>query len=93
MTGTKTEDVRDYCQQLQQKGAERVVVRWIDEKRPIHHDNDGGMTIDQVTELTLKTAIAGEIVERTFEGVPYREAKPILMACDFEVIDRTDNVT
>ena len=93
MIETSSEDVREYCEKLQQKDVDRVVVRWIDEKRPVHHQNDDGMTIRQVTELTLKTAVDGELVEQTFEGVSYRQAKPFLMACDFEVIDRTDNLT
>jgi hypothetical protein len=93
VTDESIEDVRAYCDELQQKGVERVVVRWIDEKRPVHHDEDDGMTIEKVTELTLKSAHDGEVVERTFEGVAYQEVKPMLMACDFEVIERTDNLT
>ncbi len=87
-----TEELESFCDQLEASGAERVVVRWIDEKRPVD-DDDEGVTVRQVTEATLRSAIDGELVEATFEDIPHRELRQRLEPYDFDVLYRTDNVT
>ena len=91
MSDEPTEQLRDHCADLQQRGAQRVVVRWIDEKRPVHHGD--GMTVRQVTELTVKAVLDDELVEKTFDGISYRQVLPMLKSFDFELIDRSDNLT
>ena len=86
------DEFRSFCDQLEQKGAERVVIRWIDEKRPIQQEGEG-VTVGQVTRVTLKTAVDGEMVERSFEGLDYHQARGILSDYPFTVLDRNDNLT
>ena len=89
----KIDEVRDFCDELERRGAERVVLRWIDEKRPVHHDDDEGMTIRKVTRTTVKTVIDGAVVEQTFEDLPYNQVRIICAGYDFETIERNKNLT
>jgi hypothetical protein len=86
-----TEELEQFCQRLESEGADRVVVRWIDETRPV--EDDDGITVRQVTEATVKSAIDGELVEATFQGIPHRELRRHLEPYDFDVLYRTDNLT
>lgn len=85
------EDLEAFCADLESKGVERVVVRWIDERRPVH--DEGGVTVEKVTEATLKTAVDGEVVTETFEEIPYEQLRAALAPFEFEVLYRSDNLT
>jgi len=85
------DELQKFCDRLEEACDGRVVVRWIDEQRPVHEDDE--VAIREVTEATLKTAIDGEIVTRTFEHIPYAELKSTLAPYDFEVLYRSDNLT
>jgi len=80
-----------FCKDIERQGAERVVVRWIDETRPV--DEDQGVTVTSVQRATLKTAIDGEMLEETFEGLDYRSLKQIIEGYDFAALFRSDNLT
>jgi hypothetical protein len=102
------DELEAYADELQERGAQTVVVRWIDEKRPVAVDPDdpeaadavpddrptegrSSFTVKKVTEVTLKAGIDGEVEERTFEGLPYREVRATLAPYDFETIYRSNN--
>lgn len=80
-----------FCEDIDARGAERVVVRWIDEKRPV--DEEEGVTVKQVRRATLKTAVDGEMIEETFEGLDYRTLKKVVEGWEFDVLFRSDNLT
>lgn len=86
------EQLRAFCERLDEDGADRVVVRWIDEQRPVQTD-DGATKIESVQQLTLKGAVDGEVDACTVEHLPVRVAKGLLGSFDFEVIERNDNLT
>lgn len=88
---TQVEDLKSFCTELEESGVERVVVRWIDENRPVHDGDE--VAIRSVTEATLKAGIDGEIVRRTFEEIPYEKLRSILSPYDFEILYRSDNLT
>lgn len=85
------ESLREFCRTVEREGEGRVVVRWIDEKRPVHDDR--GVAVEQVTEATVKAAVDGEVVTRTFEGVPYRRLREEIDSFGFETLFRSDNLT
>lgn len=90
------DDLRDYAAHLESKDVDRVVIRWIDEVRPVEateEEGGEGFTVKEVVRVTLKAGIDGEMVEKTFEGLKYRQARSILAEYDFETLYRTDNVT
>lgn len=85
------DELESFCDELEDSEADRVVVRWIDEQRPVQEE--GGVTIRSVTEVTIKGAVDGEVVSKTYEEVPYAEIKALLAPYDFEVLYRSDNLT
>ncbi len=84
--------LRAFCEELDANGADRVVVRWIDEQRPVQTD-EGATKIESVQQLTLKGAVDGEVDACTVEHLPVQVAKGLLKSFDFEVIERNDNLT
>jgi len=88
---SELDELESFCDDLREAGVERVVVRWIDENRPVHEEE--GVTIRSVTEATLKAAVDGEIVSRTFEEIPYQQLRSALTPYEFEVLYRSDNLT
>jgi hypothetical protein len=86
------ETLRSFCRRLEEAGAERVVLRWIDEKRPVKTE-EGGMSIESVQQLTVKGAIGDEVTSCTVEHVPKQVAEGLLRRFDFEIIERNDNLT
>lgn len=83
--------LENFCADLESSGVERVVARWIDEKRPVHEEDE--VAIRKVTEVTLKAAVDGEVVARTFEEIPYEKVRSVLAPYEFEVLYRNDNLT
>jgi hypothetical protein len=67
----------------------RVVVRWIDEQRPLPEE-EGGFTITRVTQITVTTSIDGEAIRETFE-VDRETAAAEIAARGIEVLWRNDN--
>lgn len=85
------QQLETFCKDIERRGAERVVVRWIDETRPV--DEDEGVTVKSVQRATLKTAIDGEMLEETFDGLDYRTLKRIVEGYEFDTLFRSDNLT
>lgn len=85
------ESLREFCRTVEEEGEGRVVVRWIDEKRPVHDDR--GVAVETVTEATVKAALDGEVVSRTFEGISHRRLREEIEQFDFETLFRSDNLT
>jgi hypothetical protein len=67
----------------------RVVVRWVDEQRPLPEDG-GGITIRRVTEIIVTTSIDGDAIRESFE-VDRETAAAEIAARGIEVLWRNDN--
>ncbi len=85
------EKLRTVCDEIADQGAERVVARWIDETRPV--DQEEGIRVEPVRRVTVKTAVDGEMIEETVEGVDHETMREILDSYDFETLYRSDNLT
>jgi len=83
--------LENFCADLEAEGVDRVVARWIDEKRPV--DENDEVAIRKVTEVTLKAAINGAVTTRTFEDIPFEKVRSVLAPYEFEVLYRNDNLT
>ena len=85
------DDLREYLEHLHDQGVDRLVVRWTDESRPIVGPDDG-VDVRHVQRLVLTAKLGDEAVQRTFEGVGYREAKPVIDSYPFRVLYRSENL-
>ena len=86
------DDLRAYLDRLHDHGVERLVVRWIDETRPVEQ-GESGYTVEPVRRAVLTAQVEGEAEQRTFEGIEYEELRTIVDPYPFETLYRTDNVT
>lgn len=78
--------------ELDQAGVERLVVRWIDETRPIPED-ESGYTVGRVTRATLTARKDDGVVQKTVEGIGYEELRQTVARYPFETLFRSDNLT
>ena len=86
------DELRDYLDRLREHGVERLVVRWIDETRPVE-EGESGYTVRPVRRAVLTAKIDGEAEQRQFEGIEYEELRTTIDPYPFETLYRTDNVT
>ena len=86
------DELRAYLDQLQESGADKLVVRWIDETRPVQ-DGDTGYTVEPVRRAVLTTSIDGEALRQTVEGIGYQKLRATIDPFPFETLYRSDNVT
>ncbi len=84
--------LESFLDELDAAGVERLVVRWIDETRPVP-ENESGYTVGRVTRVTFTAQRDGEVVRQTFEGVGYDELRQMVARYPFETLYRSDNVT
>ncbi|MFB6263514.1 MAG: hypothetical protein ABEL76_07805 [Bradymonadaceae bacterium] len=87
------ERLQEDCDQLEDAGVDTVVARWVDEVRPVDGEDEDGVTVKEVTEVTLKAAPDGEVVAETYPDVTYAELKGELESRAFEVVYRAENIT
>jgi hypothetical protein len=86
-----TDELTAYLDRLEDAGVERLVVRWIDESRPILH-GESGVEVAHVKRATFTAKVDGEAEQTEIEGVPYDELKRVVDTYPFEVLYRSDNV-
>lgn len=88
------ERLQAWCRDVSERGADRVVVRWIDEVRPVADEEGEGVTVREVSRATLKAAPDGDdIVTETFEGIPHLRLRSVVDDFEFDVFYRNDNYT
>ncbi|MFW5966829.1 MAG: hypothetical protein ACOCV2_04885 [Persicimonas sp.] len=92
MTSDPIARLTDFLDRLDEAGCEKVVVRWVDETRPVEHD-ESGYTVRRVARATLTAAIDEEVERETFEEIAYEELRELLARYPFETMFRSDNVT
>lgn len=83
------EELNELLDQVAKSERPRVVVRWVDEQRPIP-EQEAGITIKRVTNVTVTTSIDGEAVRREFD-VDRETAAAEIAARGIEVLWRNDN--
>lgn len=86
------EELEVFLDELDAARVERVVVRWVDETRPIA-EGDSGVTVGRVTSVTVTAAVDGEVARRSFEGIGHDELRRLVDSYPFEVLYRSDNLT
>jgi hypothetical protein len=84
--------VKKLLDQLDDAGAERLIVRWIDETRAVP-EHDSGYTVKRVAEVTLTAKLGDEVIQETFEDVGYDELRDVVAMYPFQTLYRSDNVT
>jgi hypothetical protein len=85
------DDLKAYLDRLQDEGVDRLVVRWVDESRPIMH-GESGVEVAHVQKATFTAKVGGEAEQTEFEGLAYDEMKRIVDTYPFQTLFRSDNV-
>lgn len=83
------DELKQLLDEVEASDRPRVVVRWIDEQRPIPEE-EGGITIKRITKIIVTTSIAGSAVRREFE-VDRETAAAEIAARGIEVLWRNEN--
>lgn len=97
-TSEQLEKVRIFLDELDAHETEQLVVRWVDETRPMAasdggRDEQSGYTVGRVARVTFTAKRGDEVVQETFEDVGYDELKKLVAQYPFETLYRSDNVT
>ena len=58
-----------FLDRVEASGSERMIVRWVDESRPVPAEEGSGFAVRRVTRVTITAKLDGEAVQETFEGV------------------------
>ena len=69
----------------------RVVLRWIDECRPVPNET-GGYTVANVQSVTLTGMVAGSMRRETFDGLGRAELRQFARGRRIQFIERADNI-
>ena len=86
------ERLKDFLDELDELGTDRLVVRWTDETRPVAEE-DSGYTVGRVARATLTARRGDEVVQESFEEVGYDELRKMVDLYPFQTLYRSDNVT
>ena len=86
-----TDELKTHLDRLEDHGVERLVVRWIDESRPIMR-GESGVEVAHVQRAILTARVDGEADRTEFEGIPYDDLKLTIDTYPFDVLYRSDNV-
>jgi hypothetical protein len=86
------ERLEDFLEELLDEGAERLVVRWVDETRPVPED-ESGFTVKRVIRATLTARMGDEVVQRDFDDIAYKELRQTVAMYPFQTLYRSDNLT
>lgn len=86
-----TDELKAYLDRLEDEGVDRLVVRWIDESRPIVH-GESGVEVAHVMRATFTAKVGGDAEQTEIDGVPFDELKRIVDTYPFETLYRSDNV-
>ena len=69
----------------------RVVLRWIDECRPVPNET-GGYTVANVKSITLTGMVAGSLRREIFVGLGRAEFRQFAAGRKIQFIERDDNI-
>ena len=83
--------IEAFLNEVEKEFGARLVVRWIDEVRPVENST-GGYTVTNVQRLTLTGRINGEVRRQTFEDCGREEFSQLARGRNIELIMRSDNV-
>ena len=86
-----TDALKDYLDRLEDAGVDRLVVRWVDESRPVMR-GESGVEVTHVKRATFTAKVDGEAEQTAFEGIAFDELKLLVDTYPFEVLYRSDNV-
>lgn len=92
MSDESIERLEAFLEELDEALVDRVVVRWIDETRPVE-EGESGYTVRPVSRATLTARVDDEVVRRTFDEIGYDDLRRLVDRYPFETLYRSDNVT
>lgn len=85
------DELKTYLDRLEDEGVDRLVVRWIDESRPIMK-GESGVEVAHVKRAIFTAKVGGEAEQTELEGLAYDELKRIVDTYPFQTLYRSDNV-
>lgn len=88
---TRTDRLCAYLDRLVELGVTRLVVRWIDESRPIMR-GESGVEVAHVKRSVLTAGVGGTAEQTIFEGLSFDEIRRVVDSYPFQVLYRSDNV-